>query len=104
MGDSMQDQNDNRQPSYPKTLGQILEGLRSPENPGIDVESACREFIGYWKGRGEARADWQATFRDRPGDIANYRSEREQRRLMDDRELETSLEQHFGSSRLVIRK
>ena len=46
---------------------------------GLDAERECREFIDYWRGRGEARADWQATFRNRLRKVAEYRTERQQR-------------------------
>ena len=43
---------------------------------GIELGKATTEFIDYWKGRGDTRADWQATFRNRLRDIAKYREER----------------------------
>lgn len=44
----------------------------------FNVEQTCREFIDYWKSVGEAKADWQAAFRNRIRQLAKYRAERQQ--------------------------
>ena len=45
----------------------------------INLISETRQFIDYWKSRGESRADWQATFRNRLRQVATYRGERQSR-------------------------
>lgn len=32
---------------------------------GVDPDRATEEFVAYWQGAGKAKADWQATFRNR---------------------------------------
>ncbi|MGE0190266.1 MAG: DnaT-like ssDNA-binding domain-containing protein [Steroidobacteraceae bacterium] len=46
---------------------------------GIDLEAERRKFINYWLGRGDSKADWDATFRNWIGRSAEYSAERKQR-------------------------
>lgn len=39
---------------------------------GRDPEREKAEFISYWQGRGDTRADWQATFRNRVLSLERY--------------------------------
>jgi uncharacterized protein YdaU (DUF1376 family) len=70
-----------RKPSnfIPEDFRPDIGGIALAGELGLDAERECREFIDYWRGRGEARADWQATFRNRLRKVTEYRAEREQR-------------------------
>lgn len=35
------------------------------KTPTVDVTDAAEEFVTYWRGRGDVRADWSQTFRNR---------------------------------------
>lgn len=56
-----------------------ISGINLCTDFGINCQQLTREFIDYWKGTGEVRADWQATFRNRVRQIEKYRIERESR-------------------------
>lgn len=46
---------------------------------GIDLEAERRKFINYWQGRGDSKADWDATFRNWLDRAAEYGAQRKQR-------------------------
>jgi len=46
---------------------------------GIDLEAERRKFINYWLGRGDSKADWDATFRNWVDRAAEYGAQRKQR-------------------------
>lgn len=56
-----------------------LRSIAFASEKGFDAESIVREFVDYWKGCGKPMCDWQAVFRNRIGQLAQYRSERQQR-------------------------
>jgi len=47
---------------------------------GLDFDDEQRRFTDHWLAKGEARADWQASFRTWLANSAKYRAEREQRK------------------------
>jgi uncharacterized protein YdaU (DUF1376 family) len=47
---------------------------------GLSLEDERSRFIDHFLAKGEARADWQASFRTWLGNSAKYRAEREQRK------------------------
>jgi hypothetical protein len=53
-----------------------LNAALTAECPGVDVTRAVPEFRDYWIGRGEGKADWNATFRNRIRAIHERNSKR----------------------------
>lgn len=43
------------------------------------IDSEVFKFVNYWKGRGDARADWSAVFRSRMADVHEMEQARESR-------------------------
>jgi hypothetical protein len=99
----MPSEEENRQPSYPKTLGQILDALPSQGNSD-SMQSASAENLSITG----AVAVMPAQIGKLPsetvlGKLRNIAQNVSGGRLMDDQELEMSLAQHFGS-RLECKK
>lgn len=62
-------------------FGPDFAGLALCTDLGLDADRVTREFIDYWKSVGKSMSDWQATFRNRARKLAEYREEREQRKV-----------------------
>lgn len=100
----MQDPNANHQNSFPKTLGQILDALPSLENSNSTQSGNAGNLSITGAARERSRQIGKPLSETVLDSLRNIAQSVNSGKPMDDQALEMLLVQHFGSSRLVIKK
>jgi hypothetical protein len=100
----MQDQDENREPSYPKNLGQILDALPSPANSASMSKAPAGNSLTIGREEGRPAPIGKPPSETVLETLRNIAQNVSNGRPMDDQTLEMSLVQHFGSSRIECKK
>ena len=100
----MQDQNASHQKPFPQTLGQILDALPSLANSGLTQSGNAENSSITGAARESSRQIGRPLSETVLDSLRNIAQSVNSGKPMDDQALETLLVQHFGSSRLAIRK